>query len=94
LKAAIGFRDHHRYRRSDWLEITAAAHGVRWIVTTEKDLVKLAEFASGDVRLRALRIDVEVEGADAIVDSICARARLDARTRGQHDRARPRGTEA
>ncbi len=61
------FADHHRYSAADWERITRAAAGCDWIVTTEKDLVKIRATAGEERRLVALRIDVEVERADEIV---------------------------
>ncbi len=56
----LAFRDHHRYRPRDiaLLHRKAEATGASWIVTTEKDAVKL----SGRLRLplATLRLSVEV----------------------------------
>jgi tetraacyldisaccharide 4'-kinase len=40
---ALRFPDHHRYRRDDWAAATALAESAQasWIVTSEKDAVKL-----------------------------------------------------
>jgi tetraacyldisaccharide-1-P 4'-kinase len=95
LTSGLGFPDHHRYDAGDWRRISTEAESSRWIVTTEKDLVKLAPVAHADPRLRAVRLELEVEGGEEIVDLICARTRLDPRRRGQHDRGpRPQGIEA
>jgi tetraacyldisaccharide 4'-kinase len=84
----LEFGDHHAYGDEDWRRIARAAAGARSVVTTEKDLVKLADFAAPDVRMCALRLEVDVSGADAsaLVDLLLARARLDPKQRGQHDR--------
>jgi tetraacyldisaccharide 4'-kinase len=62
----LAFPDHHAYREHDTDRIAAAAGG-RLVVTTEKDLVKL-----GPLRrlatVRALRVALEVEDGDALVD--------------------------
>jgi len=82
--ATIRFADHHRYDGADWRRIAAAAEQVAdLVVTTEKDLVKLAPLARGDDRLLAVRVDLEVAGGAALVDRI---AGLDARGRGDNHR--------
>jgi tetraacyldisaccharide 4'-kinase len=83
------FPDHHRYSSADWARIVGRARGSERVVTTEKDLVKLARFRTGGQRLSALRIDLDVHGAETLIDQICARAELDPKGRGQHDRALP-----
>ncbi len=55
------FPDHHRYTRSDIASLEEAAQGVDWIVTTEKDLVRLGGFEIGHLPIRALRIEMRVE---------------------------------
>jgi tetraacyldisaccharide 4'-kinase len=62
----LAFPDHHDYGERDVaLIVAAAARGT--VVTTEKDLVKLARFpALGSVR--AVRVALEVEDGAALVD--------------------------
>jgi tetraacyldisaccharide 4'-kinase len=84
LKATLRFPDHHHYTPADWERVLALAHGADRIVTTEKDLVKLARLSPRDPRLLALRLAVEVDGGDALIEAV---AGLDAKPRGQHDRA-------
>ncbi len=55
------FPDHHRYTRSDIASLEKAAQGADWIVTTEKDLVRLGGFEIGHLPIRALRIAMKVE---------------------------------
>jgi tetraacyldisaccharide 4'-kinase len=66
VREALHFPDHHAYDGGDVAAIVRAAHAAT-LVTTEKDLAKL-----GDVRelagLRALRVGLEVERGDALVD--------------------------
>jgi tetraacyldisaccharide 4'-kinase len=66
-------RDHHRFGDSDRVEIERAAAGNDLVVTTEKDLVKLARLGIG-ADLRALRIEVDVDDGDAIVARAAALA--------------------
>ncbi len=71
-------RDHHRYDAADVAEIEAAAAAADFVVTTEKDLVKLQAMRLGAAPL-ALRIELEVDDGDAIVDLVRARALSPAR---------------
>jgi tetraacyldisaccharide 4'-kinase len=60
------FPDHHPYSTHDADRIGAAARG-RLVVTTEKDLAKLARF-SALALLCAVRVDLEVQEGDTLVD--------------------------
>jgi tetraacyldisaccharide 4'-kinase len=81
------FPDHYAYDESDWGRIRELARAGEWIVTTEKDLVKLARVASRDAELVALRIEVSVEPEQPIVDRLIAALRpLDQSPSGPHDR--------
>src|SRR5262249_60192258 len=62
----LTFPDHHDYSAGDVAAIVAAARGGE-LVTTEKDLVKLAG-RPGLERLRALRVALEVDDGDRLVD--------------------------
>jgi len=84
VRATLRFRDHHSYDRSDWERIRARARGCEAVVTTEKDLVKLATLADSDVDLLALRLGLEVRGAHDLLDRV---AGLDPRHRPPHDRS-------
>jgi tetraacyldisaccharide 4'-kinase len=70
--ATIARRDHHRYGDSDLREIDAASAGAGLVVTTEKDLVKLAGSAFR-APLAAIRIDVAFASA-ADEEQLAARA--------------------
>jgi tetraacyldisaccharide 4'-kinase len=54
------FSDHFEYRPSDMEAILAQArrHRTKWIVTTEKDAVKIRPLLPPDVDLWALRVEV------------------------------------
>ena len=62
----LTFPDHHAYTPSDAARIAALA-GERLVVTTEKDLVKLERLPT-TFRLRALRVCLEVDDAEALLD--------------------------
>jgi tetraacyldisaccharide 4'-kinase len=70
------YPDHHRYAPSDWQAITRGSHDVEFIVTTEKDLVKLERFPFAKGKLVALRIEPDIENGDALVRMVCERAGL------------------
>jgi tetraacyldisaccharide 4'-kinase len=59
IKEAV-FPDHHRYTKEDLVSIEKYGKGVDWVVTTEKDLVRLAHFEIGRLPIRALRIDMKL----------------------------------
>lgn len=67
-------RDHHRYDDADRREIEAASARADLVVTTEKDLVKLAGGAGPAPRRRALRLRLRVDDEDALLDRVCAPA--------------------
>jgi tetraacyldisaccharide 4'-kinase len=70
LVHVLEYRDHHPYDARDWHTIAGAAKDVDMIVTTEKDLVKLEAFPFARGKLLALRLGVEVEHADELVDAV------------------------
>jgi tetraacyldisaccharide 4'-kinase len=61
------YRDHHRYgpRDLDTLREMMRAAGAEWIVTTEKDLVRLRALELGDLPLAWVPLEVSVEPAEA-----------------------------
>lgn len=67
-------RDHHAYDAGDWTRIAALRERCELVVTTEKDMVKLAGLRDGLAGaaewLVALRVEPEVEGADALLERI------------------------
>ena len=66
------FADHHRYREHDVARLAAGAP--RW-VTTEKDAVKILPRWVGGVPVDTLRIALQVERGDALLDWIERRMR-------------------
>ncbi len=73
----LTFRDHHRYTPDDWWRIAKQARGTKadLLLTTEKDLSNLdtgvpAPTRSGAPPLHTLRIDFQVDEADALLDLI------------------------
>ncbi len=54
------FPDHHRFTNKDLASIEERSKGVDWIVTTEKDMVKLKKLNIDSLPLRALRIEMKI----------------------------------
>jgi tetraacyldisaccharide 4'-kinase len=65
--------DHDNYTSQDWQEINRAARSVDLIVTTEKDLVKLARFPFAREKLMALRIALQVDQGEKLVNAVIER---------------------
>jgi tetraacyldisaccharide 4'-kinase len=74
------YPDHHHYGASEWQAISRGTRDVEFIVTTEKDLVKLERFPFAKGKLIALRIEPEIENSEALLRMVRERAGL---TRGQ-----------
>ncbi len=69
----LEFPDHHFYTARDWQQISRMARLVDLIITTEKDILKLTHFPFAKDKLLALRVALEVENGDALVDGIVAK---------------------
>ena len=54
------YPDHHSYTSEDVVSITQKAKGTEWIVTTEKDMVKLENFDLFHIPIRALRVEFKI----------------------------------
>jgi tetraacyldisaccharide 4'-kinase len=54
------FPDHHLYTQKDLTFIAKKSKGLEWIVTTEKDMLKLKNLNIDHLPLRALRIEVKI----------------------------------
>jgi tetraacyldisaccharide 4'-kinase len=68
----VRFPDHHPYAAGDLVRLRAVSGG-HALVTTEKDLVKLARLPdAGAIRLHAVRIDLEVDDGERLVDALLA----------------------
>jgi tetraacyldisaccharide 4'-kinase len=62
VRGFMAFRDHYRYRERDVRHIYDSADkcAADWIVTTEKDIMRLKDFPPGD-NLVSLQIDFTIE---------------------------------
>jgi tetraacyldisaccharide 4'-kinase len=54
------FPDHHLFNTADLASVEEKSKGVDWVVTTEKDMVKLKELNMACLPLRALRIEMKI----------------------------------
>ena len=54
------FPDHHRYTAKDLEWILARSKGADWIVTTQKDMVKLAHLNIDSLPIRALHVGMKI----------------------------------
>jgi len=54
------FPDHHFYRARDLASISARSKGMDWVVTTEKDMLKLENSQIDHPPIRALRIEMKI----------------------------------
>jgi len=64
------FRDHHRFRDAELREVLGdrnGAHDGEWVLTTEKDAVRLGMEAAGHPRLRVLRIEAQVVRGEEVL---------------------------
>lgn len=72
------FMDHHRYTAADVARMASetAAAGSDMIVTTEKDMVKLSGLVKGDIRLKAVGIEIKIDNQEKFfgrLDSVFTR---------------------
>ena len=54
------YPDHHLYTTKDLAHIEKESRGADWVVTTEKDMVKLRKLNIDHLPIRALRIEVRI----------------------------------
>ena len=78
LAARFAFPDHHRYSESDLSRIAAAAQraGVRVLLTTEKDRVRLGSLADNlfaQVQLKPVSLRIEIENESSVMNDLVAR---------------------
>jgi tetraacyldisaccharide 4'-kinase len=74
LTHVLEYPDHHVYDTRAWKEIAQLARNVDLVVTTEKDLVKLEAFPFARDALVAIRLGVEVDDAEALVEQVLGMA--------------------
>lgn len=64
------FPDHHFYHPKDLSSIEEQSKGVDWIVTTEKDMLKLRRLRIDDLPIRSLRIEMKIWEEEAFFKRI------------------------
>jgi tetraacyldisaccharide 4'-kinase len=64
------FPDHHLYRPKDLSSIKEQSKGVDWIVTTEKDMLKLRGLGIDRLPIRSLRIEMRIWEEEAFFKRI------------------------
>jgi tetraacyldisaccharide 4'-kinase len=74
LVEVFEYPDHHAYTPQDWQTINRRAHDVEYIMTTEKDLVKLEHFPFARGKLVALRIAPIIDRGEELVRAVRERA--------------------
>jgi len=60
IVSQFNFPDHHLYRPEDLFSIKEKSRGADYIVTTEKDMVKLKKLDLFQLPIRALRVEMKI----------------------------------
>jgi tetraacyldisaccharide 4'-kinase len=71
----LEFPDHHDYVLTDWQRINRVGRAAELVLTTEKDIVKLARFPFAKDKLLALRVEMVVENGDRLIGALLERVR-------------------
>ena len=64
------FPDHHLYLPRDLSSVKEKSKGIDWIVTTEKDMLKLRRLGMGDLPIRSLRIEMKIWEEEAFFERV------------------------
>jgi tetraacyldisaccharide 4'-kinase len=64
------FPDHHSYGPKDLSSIDEKSKGVDWIVTTEKDMLKLRKLGIDHLPIRSLRIEMKIWEEEAFFERV------------------------
>jgi tetraacyldisaccharide 4'-kinase len=67
----ITYPDHHAYTEEESRALTEKYRGA-WVVTTEKDMVKLSNLQAGLLSIRALRIGARIREEEAFFEKVVA----------------------
>ncbi|MGH7835449.1 MAG: tetraacyldisaccharide 4'-kinase [Candidatus Binatia bacterium] len=70
LVEALEYPDHHLYTARDWQQINRASRQADFVVTTEKDLMKLLRFPFARGGLCALRVAMVIENGDSLLSAV------------------------
>jgi tetraacyldisaccharide 4'-kinase len=69
----LEFPDHHDYTLADWQHINRIGRTAELVLTTEKDIIKLARFPFAKEKLLALRVEMAVERGDMLITALLGR---------------------
>jgi tetraacyldisaccharide 4'-kinase len=69
----LEFPDHHDYTLADWQRINRVGRTAELILTTEKDIIKLAHFPFAKDKLLALRVEMVVEKGEMLIAALVER---------------------
>jgi tetraacyldisaccharide 4'-kinase len=72
---SLEYPDHHDYSAADWQRINRIARDVDFIVTTEKDILKLMRFPFSRGKLLALRVSMAVVQEEGLLDLVIGNIR-------------------
>jgi tetraacyldisaccharide 4'-kinase len=70
IVSEVIFPDHHLYHPKDLSSIKEKSKGVDWIVTTEKDMLKLRRLSIDDLPIRSLRIEMKIWEEEAFFERV------------------------
>jgi tetraacyldisaccharide 4'-kinase len=70
LVEVLEYPDHHRYTARDWQQINRASRQADFVLTTEKDLLKLLRFPFARSGLFALRVAMVIENGEALLSAV------------------------
>jgi len=76
IEEVFEYPDHHAYGEADWQQLLRKTREVEFIVTTEKDLVKLERFPFARGKLLAVRVSPEVQRGEELVRLVLERTGL------------------
>ena len=71
IKGFMEFRDHHMFNQADIGRIKKRAGGL-WIITTEKDIMRLRDFCAGETGFYCL--SVKMRAGDGFYDEVLKKA--------------------
>jgi len=80
----LEFPDHHDYTLADWQRINRVGRTAEMILTTEKDIIKLARFPFAKEKLMALRVEMVVENGDMLIAALLERVQKRQTGIGRH----------
>ncbi|MBI5681796.1 MAG: tetraacyldisaccharide 4'-kinase [Deltaproteobacteria bacterium] len=71
IKNTFVFKDHHRYTIKNLDNIKRDSCGTAYIITTEKDSVKIKDILPSDMDVYAMTIDIVIDNEQEFLTQIC-----------------------